>query len=494
MLKTAGIGKEFNGVWVLNNIDFDLRRSEIHALIGENGAGKSTFVKILSGIYPPSAGKYTVNRKQVIFRSVKESEEGGIRTIHQEINLVPYFNAYQNIFIGAELSQKNGLLNDKEMRVRAEEVLSTLNIDLDVNKPVNRLNTSLQRIVQICSALIYKPDILIFDEPTTALGEEERRRLLEIIRGLKDSGIGIIFISHNIEEVVEISDRVTVFKDGYKVDTLNKNEMDTHKIVNMMIGGEEYEAFEREANTQFHEELLRVEGLWTDKLNDISFALHKGEILGIAGVIGAGKSEIARAIFGIDRIKKGRIYINKEQYTPKSTTAVSQGLALVPEERQAQGLVPTFSVLENTTLAYMDHFAGKLFMKNGVEKETTERFIKNLSIKTIGPSQIIKYLSGGNQQKVVLSKWLCGDCNILILDEPTKGIDVMTKRDIYRLIHQITLNGKGVLFMSSYLPEMLNFCDRILVVNNGRLVGEFSSKGSDAKEVITHAMLVGKVS
>ncbi len=493
LLRTEKICKEFNHVPVLNDVDFDLRAGEIHSLIGENGAGKSTFIKIISGVYQASSGRYFIKGEEKAFKTAKESEDAGLYTIHQEINLVPYFNAYENIFIGNEQQKKSGFLDDKLMAEKAKEVLAELNISLDVNEPVAHFNTSLQRIIQISSALIYKPDILIFDEPTTALGEEEREKLLEIICGLRDSGIGIIYISHNIEEIVQISDRATVFKDGYKVGTLERGEMDGRKIVSMMIGNQAYEVFNRQHSAEGAEEMLRVEGLKSSKLKDVSFSLRKGEILGVAGVIGAGKSEIARAIFGIDRLAAGNVYIKGEKYVPKSTTAVAHGLAFVPEERRGQGLVSTLKVSENVSMAYLDDFTKHYFLERKKEYDRTMDFIKELSIKTQGPDQIINYLSGGNQQKVVLSKWLTGDFEILILDEPTKGIDVMAKRDIYKLVNDLAESGKAVLFFSSYLPELLNFCDRILVLNDGAVVGEFPSTGEDAEINITHAMLGGKI-
>lgn len=493
LLTTEKLCKEFNRVRVLSDFDFSLRAGEIHALIGENGAGKSTFVKILSGVYQATSGCCIIRNEEVAFKAVRESEESGIFTIHQEINLVPFFNAYQNIFMGSEKRGFLGLLDEKSMIRKAQEVLARLNIELDVTLPVSHFNTSIQRIVQISSALIYEPDILIFDEPTTALGEEERERLLDIIVGLKKSGIGIIYISHNIEEIVAISDRATVLKDGCKVGTLDKEEIDGARIVSMMIGGQDYEVFTRESNEGIHEEALKVENLSSDKLKDVSFSLKGGEILGIAGVIGAGKSEVARAVFGIDKLKAGKVTVHGQPFAPNSTKAVAKGLALVPEERRMQGLVQNFTVQQNITLAYMNRYAGKLFLRKKAEEAVADKRIDELSIKTTGPRQIIKYLSGGNQQKVVLSKWLSGDFDILILDEPTKGIDIMAKRDIYKLIHDIALQGKAVLFMSSYLPELLNFCDRILVMNDGAIVGEYASSGPDAKEKITHAMLGGKV-
>ena len=494
LLKTEKLCKEFDHVPVLSDIDFDLRAGEIHALIGENGAGKSTFVKILSGVYFPTSGSCEVEGNPVAFKAARDSEEAGIYTIHQEINLVPYFNAYQNIFIGNEQKNRLGIMKDKEMAQEAEKVLERLNIKLDVREPVMHFNTSVQRIIQISSALVYNPKILIFDEPTTALGEEERDRLLQIIRDLREEGIGIIFISHNIEEIVAISDRVTVFKDGLKVGTLEKEEIESHKIVSMMIGKQDYEVFVRQRTAENEIEMLRAEHLTNEKLKDISFTLHKGEILGVAGVIGAGKSEIARAIFGIDKLQSGQLFLQERPYKPSSASAaVNKGMALVPEERRVQGLVPNFTVAENITLTYMDKFSKVGFLDKKKEREVAEEHIGALSIKTSGPKQVIRYLSGGNQQKVVLSKWLCGEFDILILDEPTKGIDIMAKRDIYALINKIVESGKSVLFMSSYLPELLNICDRILVVHDGSVVGEFTSFGEDAKEKITHVMLGGKM-
>lgn len=493
LLQTEKICKEFNHVQVLSDIDFDLRAGEIHSLIGENGAGKSTFIKILSGVYQATSGTCRMHGERVRFRAAKDSEDAGIYTIHQEINLVPYFNAYQNIFIGNEKKGSFGLLDDRQMADRAKEVLARLNIDIDVNQPVSNFNTSVQRIIQISSALVYEPKILIFDEPSTALGEKERERLLNNIVELKKDGIGIIFITHNIEEIVAISDRVTVFKDGFKVGTLNKEEIDGKRIVSMMVSSEGYTTYVRERKNEYAKEILRVENLSTEKLKDISFSLHKGEILGIAGVIGAGKSEIAKAVFGIDRIHKGKVFIKGEAYKPNSTNSVKRGLALVPEERRMQGLISSFTVAENIVMAYLEKFSSNFFLNRKKEEAVAQEHIKALSIKTTGPKQAVRYLSGGNQQKVVLSKWLSGEFEILILDEPTKGIDIMAKRDIYKLINDIVEQGKSVLFMSSYLPELLNICDRILVINEGKIAGEFTSFGENDKEKITHVMLGGKM-
>lgn len=491
LLRTEGISKEFSKVKVLQDIDFNLNPGEIHALIGENGAGKSTFVKIISGVYPASSGRIFVDGAEKSFTSTNSSEKAGIFTIHQEINLVPYFNAFENLFIGSEIT-KRGFLDKKTMARKAEEILARLGIKIDVNRPVKYFNTSIQRIIQISQALVYNPKVLIFDEPTTALGEEERVRLLRVIKDLKSHGIGIIFISHNIEEIVEIADRVTVFKDGYKVGTLIHDEIEAMKIVSMMIGGEDYEVYVREYVRKNDTEVLRAEHLCNHKLKDVSLALHKGEILGIAGVVGAGKSELARAIFGVDSLNSGKVFINGEEFCRKSHKAVSIGLGYVPEERRTQGLVVDFSVSRNISLAYLDRFSKKGFMIPEKETEASISFINTLGIKTTGPKQLTKFLSGGNQQKVVLSKWLTGDFEIMIMDEPTKGIDVMSKKDIYKLINDIVQEGKSVLFMSSYLPELMNVCNRIIVMNDGRIVKEFDSFTVDSKHEITHAMLGGK--
>lgn len=492
ILDTETVGKEFNGVWVLRDIDFELNSGDIHTLVGENGAGKSTFIKILSGVHQPSSGRTKINGQYVSFENVRHSESLGIRTVHQEINLVPFFTVYQNIFIGEEEKKRFAgisITDDKSMRRKAKGVLEQLGIELDVNKPAHLLDASLERIVQIGKVLVHNPKVLIFDEPTTSLGEEERSRLLEIIKGLKTQGMGIIYITHNIEEVMEISDRVTVFKDGRKIATLPREEISPEKIVAMMLGHKTFNIYKRENFSRSEDVCLEVEELYTDKLKNMSFSLCKGEILGIAGVVGAGKSEIAKAIFGLDKIHRGKIHLFGENYAPSPQKALVKGIALVPEERQAQGLIPNFSVMKNITLTYLDVFSRSGVLDKEKEINVTNRYIDLMSIKTTGHSQFVKYLSGGNQQKVVLSRWLNGDFKIGIFDEPTKGIDVKAKEDIYALIDQLARKGKAILFLSSYLPELINLCDRILVVHRGMIAGEFDPKAENAKEMIMHAML-----
>lgn len=321
VIEVKNIGKEFNGVWVLKDIDFDLKPGEIHALVGENGAGKSTFIKILSGVYSQSSGDIYLNGKPIKFSSVKHSESSGIRTVHQEINLVPYFKVYENIFIGSELEKSVAgikIIDSKEMKKRAIEVINRLGVELDVNHITAGINTAMKKIVEICKVLVYNPEIVIFDEPTTALGQEERKSLLNIIKLLKEQGISIIYVSHNLEEIKEIADRVTVFRDGEKVALLQDDEITIDNIICNMLGNKTYNSYTRQNSYIQEEEVLKLEGVTTDLLKNINFCLKKGEILGIAGVVGAGKTEIAKAIFGLDKIKAGSIEVKgKRQHQPQ---------------------------------------------------------------------------------------------------------------------------------------------------------------------------------
>lgn len=495
ILEARGVEKEFNGVWVLEDIDFDLKQGEIHSIIGENGAGKSTFIKILAGVHKQSGGEIYFSGKPVSFSNVKQSEDAGIRTVHQEINLVPYFSVYQNIFVGAEKKKQFAgikYMDDNEMKAKAKEVIKRLGIDFDVNTPAVLLNASMKRIVEISKVLVHNPKVVIFDEPTTSLGEEERKRLLNIIKGLKESGLSIIYISHNLEEVMEISDRATVFRDGRKIGTMDRSEATITKIISMMLGNKTYDNYQRGCSYCCEDVCFQAKNIYTDRLKDVSFNLKKGEILGIAGVVGAGKTEIAKAIFGLDSIEKGQMQVVGKEYSPSPKNAIASGIALVPEERQTEGLVPNYCVSKNTTLTYLDKWVKRSVINRKEEICVTEEYIKKLNIKTTGPLQIVKFLSGGNQQKVILSRWLNGDFKIGIFDEPTKGIDIKAKEDIYQLLDSLAKKGKSIIMLSSYLPELLGLCDRILVVHDGRIVGEFNPREDNAEHAIMAAMLGGR--
>ncbi len=492
VIEVEGIGKCFNGIWVLRDVNFDLRRGEIHALVGENGAGKSTFIKMLSGAYGTDAGVIRFDGKEVTFSNVKKSEEMGIRTVHQEINLVPYFTVYQNVFIGSELTQKGRFVtDDRGMRKRAQAAMDLLGIDCNVNRVVGNMNATMQKIIQICSVLVYDPRVIIFDEPTAALGESEREKLLEIIVNLKNKGMSIIYISHNLEEIEAIADRVTVFRNGSKVALLEREEIDMDKIVSLMLGDKSYTSYQRNKSYATDQVMLEMRHVTTDKLQDVSFQIHRGEIVGVAGVVGTGKTEIAEAIFGLDKLKSGEILMNGKKYASNPRAAIANRIALVPEERRVQGLIPDFPVARNVTLSYMNKWVKNLVIRKDKETETAEEYIEKLSIKTQGPKQMIKYLSGGNQQKVILSRWLVGDFELGIFDDPTKGIDIGAKEDIYVLMDQLAQQGKSILMTSSYLPELLFNCDRILVMRGGKLVGEFEMHGQDVEAEITKLMLGG---
>ena len=493
ILTTKGISKSFNDVFVLNDVDFDLRAGEIHAVVGENGAGKSTFIKIISGVYKPTIGQIEMNGAAVDFPTVAASEAAGIRTVMQEINLVEYFTIFENIFIGSEMKTNPGFMNwmdDKKMRQRASEVMHELGLDVDVRRTVAGLNVSMKKVVEICKVLVHNPKIVIFDEPTTSLGEEARKRLLSIISDLKKKDLSIIYISHNMEEVMSIADRITVFRDGNKVETVENKDISVNDIIRLMLGNKTYSNYKR-VNTYIQDEVvLELENVNTDKLNDISLQVKKGEVVGIAGMVGAGKTEVAKAIFGLDKIHKGTVKFGTKHKRYNPISAIAEGMAFVPEERQAEGLIPDFSVSNNVSLTYLNKWSKLGLINKKAEKATAEEFIEKLSIKTQGPPQLIKYLSGGNQQKVILSRWLTGDFKLGIFDEPTKGIDIKAKEDIYTLIEDLAKQGKSILIMSSYLPELLVTCDRILVLRNGHKVGEFINSESMEEDIVA-AMLGG---
>jgi len=497
LIETKGIGKEFMGVWVLRGMDFELKKGEIHALVGENGAGKSTFIKILSGVYGQSVGEMFMEGEPVLINSVAESEHKGIRTVHQEVNLVPYFRVYENIFIGSEETKRVAgfpITDDKGMRERAKEVLHMLDIDIDVNQTTNTFNTTIHKIIEICKVLIYEPKVIIFDEPTTSLGENERAKLLEVIKMLRARGLSIIYVSHNLEEIVELADRVTVLRNGEKIQTLLRHEMSIDKIISLMIGEKEYFSFKREqTKSASNDVLIELRSVKTHKLRDVNLKIHRGEILGIAGVVGAGKTELTKAIFGLDHLVSGEIYKNGKKFFPSPNYSVNNGIALVPEERQKEGLIPNFPVSNNMTLTYLNKWVYHGVINNKKECESSRTYIEKLQIKTQGTQQMIKYLSGGNQQKVILSRWLIGDFEIGLFDEPTKGIDIKAKEDIYQLMNDLAEKNKAIVMVSSYLQELLAICDRVIVLREGWVVGEFINDGKNTEGEIIKAMLGGRI-
>lgn len=496
VVSVTDLGKEFDGVWVLQNVDFNVYPGEIHALVGENGAGKSTLIKILAGIHQPSSGQVYVEGHKVSLDNPKQSEELGIRTVHQEINLIPFFSVAENIFLGHE--PKNGrfgikTLNGKAMREGARDVLRRLGITLDVNTPAHSLDASMERVVELGRVLIYSPKVIIFDEPTTSLGEHERKQLLAVISDLRKTGLGIVYVSHNLDEALAISDRITVFRDGRKVDTLTRQEATLQKIISLMVGAKGFQGCTTARSMPVGEPCLEVNRLFSQKLRDVSFKLSRGEILGIAGAVGAGKSEVGNAIFGLDAFR-GEIKVFGNLYQPHPTRSVRQSIAFVPEERQKQGLFLNMPVRANLTIAHLDRWAKFGCIDHEKEVELTSEYISKLHIKTTGHKQLIRFLSGGNQQKVILARWLAGDFQVGIFDEPTRGVDLQTREEIYSIMHQLSNQGKSILLLSSYVPELIATCHRILVMRNGAICGEFCPTEDNVQEKIMAKMLGGEQS
>ena len=375
---------------------------------------------------------------------------------------------------------------------KALPIIQRLNVDLDLNKCAYQLNTAMQKVIQICKALVYNPKIVIFDEPTTSLGENERRAVLELIKELKKTGIAVIFISHNLDEVLEVSDRITVFRDGKKVGTISGKEATIEDLVSMMLGERSYFGYQRKTNKKTEKIKLEVKNLCTEKLHNINFQVYEGEVIGIAGITGAGKTEIAKAIYGIDPIRSGEIFLDEKLFKPKHPAdSAKRGLAFIPENRQEEGLVLNMNVRKNITLSFLEKWTNFGVIDENKEKNSCEELINYLNIKCLGSEQIVKFLSGGNQQKVVVARWLSGDFEVGIFDEPTNGIDVKAKEEIYSLINEISSTGKGVIFFSSYIPELMNITDRILVIRNGQITGSFDSQKSEESEIMA-AMLGGK--
>ncbi|MFN0086016.1 MAG: sugar ABC transporter ATP-binding protein [Blastocatellia bacterium] len=482
------IRKTFPGVVALDEVSFDLRRGEVHILLGENGAGKSTLMKILSGAYQKDGGQILLDGREIEIKTPRDSRELGIGIIYQELNLVPQLSAAENIFLGREPSSL-GLLDRKAMNRSARALLSGLGVDFDPRRPVRDLSIAEQQMVEIAKAVSLDARILIMDEPTSALTEREIRELFARIRKLKSAGVSIIYISHRMEELFEIGDRVTVLRDGGWVGTRDIADVTKPELIRMMVNRELTQQFPKVAAPR-GAEVLRVEGLSRGAaLAGIGFSLHEGEVLGIAGLLGSGRTELARAIFGLDKPDAGSVRVKgRRQKIASPRHAIGLGLGFLTEDRKTQGLVLPLSVRENICLPSVERFSRAGVVSRRKEDEAAAHFQKELRIKTTGPGQRVMHLSGGNQQKVVLAKWLCSRGDILIFDEPTRGIDVGSKAEIYQLMNQLTASGAAIIMISSDLPEILGMSDRILVMHQGRINGEFSAKEA-TQEKILHCAL-----
>ena len=488
-LEMRGIRKTFPGVVALDGVNLAVAKGEVHILLGENGAGKSTLMKILSGAYEKDSGRIFVNGTETEIRNPRHARDLGISIIYQELNLVPHLSAAENIFLGREPSSIPGLVDHRQMYASAGQILRGLGVDFDPRSLVRELSVAEQQMVEIAKAVSLDASILIMDEPTSALTEKEIRELFARIRALKSSGVSIIYISHPMEVVFEIGDRVKVLRDGRLVGTREIQEVGKSELIRMMVDRELTQQFPK-VTAPRGAEVLSTRGLTrTGAIEDINLTLHEGEVLGIAGLLGSGRSELARVIFGLDKADAGEIHI-KGKLTRISSPrqAINLGIGFLTEDRKTQGLVLPLSTGENICLPSIERFTRLGVVRARDEKQAAEKYLKELRIKATGIAQKVMFLSGGNQQKVVLSKWLCCRGNILIFDEPTRGIDVGSKAEIYQLMNELTASGAAIIMISSDLPEILGMSDRILVMHQGRINGEFSAAEA-TQERILHCAL-----
>ena len=488
ILTMEGIDKSFPGVHALDHVNLEVRRGEVHALMGENGAGKSTLMKVLTGIYTKDSGTITYEGKEVEFHGPKEAQEAGIVIVHQELNMMNHLTVAQNIFIGREF-MKGGIIDDAKMNEESKKLFEQLGIKIDPTEKMGNLTVGKQQMCEIAKAISHKAKVIIFDEPSAALTEAEIEELFKIIRDLRDQQLGIVYISHRMDEIKVITDRVTVMRDGGYVGTLITKDCTKDDIINMMVGRVIYEDPKTKSMVPPDAPVvLKVEHLNAGKMvQDVSFELHKGEILGFSGLMGAGRTETARALFGADPKESGDIYVNGKKVDIRSPKdAVALGIGYLSEDRKRYGIVVDKSVAENSTMAHLKNFVKGLFIDKKKEVAATQDYIKRLNTKTPSTDQLVVNLSGGNQQKVVLAKWLVKDCDILIFDEPTRGIDVGAKSEIYHLMNELVAQGKSIIMISSEMTEILRMSDRIVVMCEGKKTAEIDIAGA-TQESIMHA-------
>jgi ribose transport system ATP-binding protein len=490
VVEMRGIEKSFPGVRALQGVQFDLRPGEVHALMGENGAGKSTLMKILTGVYQPDAGEIRVDGQAVTLPSPHSAQALGISIIHQELFLMNHLTAAQNIFIGREPRKGLGIFVDEgKLKRDAAAIFKRMRVDIDPASEVGHMTVARQQLVEIAKALSYNARVLVMDEPTSALNATEVEHLFAVIDDLKAHGVGVVYITHKMDEVKRIADRVTVMRDGQYIDTLPAASTQMSTIIQMMVGRELADQH-RATGTAGTEEVLRATGLNRgDTIRDVSFSLKRGEILGFAGLMGAGRTEVARAIFGADPLDSGTIHIHgKAQKIASPADAVANGLAYLSEDRKHFGLVTGMSVRDNITMAsWRRYISSGLFMKDDALGKVAEDYVRKLKVKTPHIHQETRLLSGGNQQKVVIAKWLLRDCDILIFDEPTRGIDVGAKAEIYRLLEDLAVQGKAIIVISSELPEVLRLSHRIAVMCEGRITGELDGRTASQEDIMTLA-------
>ncbi|GAA0305091.1 ribose transport system ATP-binding protein [Gracilibacillus halotolerans] len=494
ILKMEKINKSFNDVVVLNDVDFELKKGEVHALMGGNGAGKSTLMKILTGVYTANSGNILINGDPVRIEKPQDAQNAAIAMIFQEFSVIPTMSISENMFLNREELKKTGFINQKRLNEQTKELLRELNIKVDPNTKLEELSVGYWQMTEICKALSQDAKILIMDEPTATLTKKETTVLFQLIKKLKSKGISIIYISHRMDEIYKVSDRITVLRDGKHVITSPVDDLPMKSLVSHIVGQDMGDSFQwKERKNPFLDEsnpVFEVQDLHSgSKVNGLSFKLFKGEILGIAGLMGSGRTEMSKAVFGIDKIDTGTIKVNgKPIKISNPQDAMNEGIALVPEDRRVQGLVLEHSLRENIMLPILNKVSKLSVIKNKSVNDVSERFIKKLNVKTDDIYKTMNLLSGGNQQKIVLSKWLANDPDILILDEPTNGVDIGAKSEIIEIIKELADQGKSVIVISSELSELLAVVDRILIFKEGKVDREIYRKDIVQEEDLEHAI------
>ena len=487
-IEMKGIDKAFGSNQVLKNAGFFLKDGEVHALMGENGAGKSTLMKILTGVYTRDAGTVLVDGKEVVYKNPQEAEKAGIVFIYQELNVLFDLTVEENLFMGKEITKGFGICDRKAMRAKAQEVMDKMGVNIPVNAVMSDLSVGQQQMVEICKALMADAKVIIMDEPTAALTASETRGLFEVINSLRKKGVSIVYISHRMEEIFELCDRITVLRDGEYVGTENIADIDLDHVVQMMIGRTIGERFPKR-ESHIGAEVLRVEGLTSGKLfKDVHFDVKAGEVLGVSGLMGAGRTEIMQALFGNLPVDAGKIYIDGKEVTIKNPRqAIAAGIGFITEDRKVEGLLLEKSIAENIHIANLGKVSNGLILNKEKQMAIVKKGIEEFKVRCFGPDHECGNLSGGNQQKIVLAKWVYTDPKILILDEPTRGVDIGAKKEIYNIINQMAADGVAVIMVSSELPEVLGMSDRIAVVHEGKITGILDAAQADQAKVMTLA-------
>ncbi len=488
VLKMHNISKSFPGVKALQKVNLEVKQGEVHALLGENGAGKSTLLKILAGAYMKDEGDIYIDGKLIEYMDPKIAENLGVSIIYQEFSCLPYLSVAENIFLGRQPIKSNGMIDWKQCYEDSKKLLDRVGLKVNPKTLLMDLKVAEQQMVEIAKALSKNAHIIVMDEPTASLTQREIDNLFQLIKDLKSQGVSIIYVSHRLVEIKEICDHITVLRDGCYIDNADVASVTIQDMIRMMVGRNLTDMYPK-SNAEIKDKILEVKNLSTeDKLKDISFYVRKGEILGIAGLVGAGRTELARAIFGADPISEGIISINgKVVKIINPSDAISYNMGLVPEDRKRQGLILGMNVKDNTTLASIKSFAKLGKLKLSEEENISLNFVDKLRIVTPGIFEKVNNLSGGNQQKVVLSKWLCANCDVLIIDEPTRGIDVGAKVEIYELMNELVRGGLGIIMISSEMPELIGVCDRILVMHEGTITGELTRDDFSEEMIMAYA-------